>query len=78
VGSTCFEWVNNAGYRFDTLEKADDYTVNITDQPDNATVTFDICGQIMTSNQCSPDNKTFAVRKDDNPTNNCSTLTSDK
>ena len=49
VGSTCFEWVNHAGYRFDTLELADDYTAKI-DNIANSNVTFDICGQVKESN----------------------------
>jgi len=43
AGSTCFEWVNQAGYRFDTLYNQYDYNYSIDANP-NTTVTFDVCG----------------------------------
>jgi hypothetical protein len=42
AGSTCFEWVNQAGYRYDTLYNQYDYNYTIPDT--NTNVTFDVCG----------------------------------
>ena len=41
AGSTCFEWVNQAAYRYDTLNNQYDYNYSFDA---NTTVTFDVCG----------------------------------